>query len=308
MEALGTEMDLQSEDRTMGRMVSWTVFGVVMGAVAVSGTAAPQTPEQRVAPPAQSQPASLDQMMRLTESRYQIGQIERLLEGAVEHGAKVIRDRLLAIMPADMLLTDNARARGFRLDGYGVFFDVEVPTLEGTLPWSFRTLDQNDLGVDNALQTLRTFVQTSATNDVALRQALERIELQLTPSSGIVNVASTTAAAPRTTNAQSTPAPVARTTPVASDPILANPNEAYRAAIRKALIEAMLEHTRGLNLAPNEWLTVAARSSDDRPRLAPADPEGQTNLLSIRGSDLAEFLAGQITLEEAVKRVDVRVF
>jgi len=292
----------------MGRMVSWTVFGVVMGAVAVSGTAAAQTPEQRVAPPAQSQPASLDQMMRLTESRYQIGQIERLLEGAVEHGAKVIRDRLLAIMPADMLLTDNARARGFRLDGYGVFFDVEVPTLEGTLPWSFRTLDQNDLGVDNALQTLRTFVQTSATNDVALRQALERIELQLTPSSGIVNVASTTAAAPRTTNAQSTPAPVARTTPVASDPILANPNEAYRAAIRKALIEAMLEHTRGLNLAPNEWLTVAARSSDDRPRLAPADPEGQTNLLSIKGSDLAEFLAGQITLEEAVKRVDVRVF
>jgi hypothetical protein len=70
----------------------------------------------------------------------------------------------------------------------------------------------------------------------------------------------------------------------------------------------MLEHTRGLNLAPNEWLTVAARGSDDRPRLAPADIEGQTNVLSVRGSDLAAFLAGQITLEEAVKRVDVRVF
>jgi hypothetical protein len=95
---------------------------------------------------------------------------------------------------------------------------------------------------------------------------------------------------------------------VPNDPILANPNEAYRAAIRAALIEAMLEHTRGLNIGPNEWLTVAARSSDDRPRLAPADPEGQTNLLSIRGSDLAAFLAGQITPEEAMKRVDVRVF
>jgi len=294
----------------MGKQVSWAVFGVVLGVVAVSGTAAAQTPEQRVAPPAQSQPASLDQMMRLKESRYQIGQIERLLEGAVEHGAKVIRDRMQALVPTDMLLTENARARGFRLEGYGVFFDVEVPTLEGTLPWSFLTLDQNNLGVENALQTLRTYLQTSATNDVALRQALERIELQLTPSSGIVNVAGTPAATPRTANAQSTPTStqVARTTAVASDPILANPNEAYRAAIRKALVEAMLEHTRGLNLAPNEWLTVAARSSDDRPRLAPADPEGQTNLLSIRGSDLAEFLAGQITLEEAVKRVDVRVF
>jgi hypothetical protein len=95
---------------------------------------------------------------------------------------------------------------------------------------------------------------------------------------------------------------------VANDPVLANPNEAYRAAIRTALVEAMLEHTRGLNLAPNEWLTVAARGSDDRPRLAPADTEGQTNVLSVRGSDLAAFLAGQITLEEAVKRVDVRVF
>src|SRR6187431_1964750 len=116
----------------------------------------------------------------LRESRYQIGQIERVLEGAVEHGATVIRDRLQALMPADMLLTENARARGFRLDGYGVFFDVEVPSLEGTLPWSFRTLDQNNLGIDSALRTLRTYVQ-SAGNDVNLQQALKRVELQVAP-------------------------------------------------------------------------------------------------------------------------------
>jgi hypothetical protein len=282
------------------------VIGVVSGGVALSSPAVAQTREQR--PPATAQQtAALEQVLQLKESRYQIGQIERLLEGAVEHGATVIRDRLLAIMPADMLLTENARARGFRLDGYGVFFDVEVPNLEGTLPWSFRTLDQNDLGVGNALQTLRSYIQTSATNDVALRQALERIELQLTPGPGTVNVAVPAAATPRTVNTQSAPAAV-QSPQVANDPVLANPNEAYRAAIRTALVEAMLEHTRGLNLAPNEWLTVAARGSDDRPRLAPADTEGQTNVLSVRGSDLAAFLAGQITLEEAVKRVDVRVF
>jgi hypothetical protein len=279
---------------------------VVSSGVALSSPAVAQTREQR--PPATAQQtAALEQVLQLKESRYQIGQIERLLEGAVEHGATVIRDRLLAIMPADMLLTENARARGFRLDGYGVFFDVEVPNLEGTLPWSFRTLDQNDLGVGNALQTLRSYIQTSATNDVALRQALERIELQLTPASGTVDVAAPAAATPRTVNTQSAPAAV-QPPQVANDPVLANPNEAYRAAIRTALVEAMLEHTRGLNLAPNEWLTVAARGSDDRPRLAPADIEGQTNVLSVRGSDLAAFLAGQITLEEAVKRVDVRVF
>src|SRR5262245_11245562 len=127
-----------SEERAMSRTVSW----MVIGAVGVSGTAMAQTPRAEATA---QQAVVLEQVLQLKESRYQIGQIERLLEGAVEHGATVIRDRLLAIMPADMLLAENARARGFRLDGYGVFFDVEVPNLEGTVPWSFRTLDQNDL-------------------------------------------------------------------------------------------------------------------------------------------------------------------
>src|SRR5438105_2694260 len=128
----------------MCRMVVW----MVVSAAAVSGTASAQTREPRSATTRQ-QTAVLEQELRLRESRYQIGQIERLLEGAVEHGATVIRDRLqaIAIMPADMLLTENARARGFRLDGYGVFFDVEVPSLAGTL-WTFQTLGQNDLGVN----------------------------------------------------------------------------------------------------------------------------------------------------------------
>jgi hypothetical protein len=300
----------------MGRTGSWMVIaGVAAAVVAVSDTAGAQTRDPGAG--ATTQPAALEQVLQVKESRYQIGQIERLLEGAVEHGATVIRDRLVAIMPADvvpadMLLTENARARGFRLDGYGVFFDVEVPSLVGTLPWSFRTLDQNDLGVDNALQTIRAFIQTNGTKDVALRQALERLELQLVPPTGTSNVATAPTTTPRTVSTQTAPvaqtAQVAQASQVSNDPILANPNEAYRAAIRSALVEAMLEHTRGLNLAPNEWLTVAARGSDDQLRLAPAGTEGQTNILSIRGSDLAAFLAGQITLEEAEKRVDIRVF
>jgi hypothetical protein len=90
-------------------------------------------------------------------------------------------------MPADMLLTEDARARGFRLDGYGVFFDVEVPSLAGTLPWVYQTLDQSALTLDNALRTLRSFVQ--AGNDVDLQQALKRIELQVAPmaSPGVRN-------------------------------------------------------------------------------------------------------------------------
>ncbi|HEY2149885.1 MAG TPA: hypothetical protein VGH34_03705, partial [Vicinamibacterales bacterium] len=57
------------------------------------------------------------------EQRYQIGQMERVLEGAVEHGLAVTRDRVQALAQAqpDTLVSDNAHVRGFRLEGYGVF-------------------------------------------------------------------------------------------------------------------------------------------------------------------------------------------
>src|SRR6185436_15621565 len=121
------------------------------------------------------------QARRAAEQRYQIGQMERLLEGAVEHGVTIIRDHLhaLAQVQPDTLVSDNAHARGFRLEGYGVFFDVVVPSFETTWTWSLRTLDQNDLGLDSALRTLKTHVKTSGDPD--LEQALKRLELQVTP-------------------------------------------------------------------------------------------------------------------------------
>src|SRR5438477_5715331 len=84
------------------------------------------------------------------QSRYQIGVMERVLEGAVEHGASEMRSRWQAVMQTEMLILDNARVRGFRLDGYGAFFDVIVPSVEGTLAWSLRVLEQNDLGLSSA--------------------------------------------------------------------------------------------------------------------------------------------------------------
>jgi hypothetical protein len=306
--------------------------------MAVAGTAAPvfaqgaadrQIDGQRLA-------RELQAAARLREARYQIGQMERLLEGAVEHGASVIRDRLSAVMPADMLLTENARARGFRLDGYGMFFDVEVPSLAGTLPWSIQTLDQNDLGVNNALQTLRTFIERSASNDVNLQQALKRVELQVAPvttalaplagppSANATSVAAGTPSAAGAPSAASTPSAAGpriiagaagAATPdpdaaalIARDAILSDPNEAYRTQIREALIDTMLEHSRGLSLAPEELLTVAARGIEDRPRLTSADSDARTHVLTVRGADLTAFLGGQITRDEARQRVQVRVF
>jgi hypothetical protein len=103
-------------------------------------------------------------------------------------------------------------------------------------------------------------------------------------------------------------AAVAREGQPPTDPILSDPNEAYRTEVLQALKDAMLSHSSSLGIAPTEWLTIAAKGNDDRPRLAPADSGSSTRIIRLRGSDLAEFLAGRITREAALQRIEVRVF
>jgi hypothetical protein len=256
----------------------------------------------QTAAPGQLTPQQRDQ-------RYQIRQMEKLLEGAVEHGAKVTRDRLQAVVPADMLLSDNARVRGYRLEDYGVFFDVAVPMLQGSLTWSIRTLDQNDLGLQSALSALRSLV--AKTNDTNLDQALKRIELQVGPVS--VNAAASpdaplvpgarTAAGSAAVSATSVDAFQAK-----PDPILDDPNEAFRAEIRDALMNAMLDYGGSLRLSGSDLLTVAARGSDDRSAFGPLNDDPQTTMISVRWTDLAAYLSGQISREEVRQRMTVRVF
>lgn len=278
----------------MSRVASTLVAGVLLCAASTH---------------AQSQPAS-----ELRQLRYQIGVMERVLEEAVEHGANLTRDRLQALVPADMLVSEGARVRGFRIESYGMFFDVEVPTLlyQGTLPWMFRTLDQNDLGLASALETLRAVVQKAG--DTNLEQALKRVELQVAPvaisaSSRVAPPAGmpppragarVLAGSPATTSAPRAAA--------AADSNLDDPEEAYRVEVRNALMDAMLDYSRGLSLESGEWLHIAARRHSDDPRLAPTDTDARTVMVRVRGADLTQFLAGQISREEARKRMDVKVF
>ena len=264
---------------------------------------------------AQGQPARPTPQQR--DLRYQIATMERVLEGAVEHGAKVTRDRMQAIVPAEMLLSDNARVRGYRLDGYGLFFDVAVPMLEGSLTWSFRTLDQNNLGLESALTALRSLVEKSG--DTNFEQALKRVELQVAPVSlsapapSLVADARTltgsAAVAPSDPPPASAPAgrPVSAA-PAPADAILDDPVEAFRAEIRDALMDAMLDHGAALRLAPADLLTIAARGSDDRSMLGPLNNDAQTIMITVRGADLTAYLSGQIGRDEARQRMTVRVF
>ncbi len=50
------------------------------------------------------------------------------------------------------------RARGFVLDGYGVFFDVEIPDMNQSVIWSMMNV-QRDRQVGNALDSLRAAIE-----------------------------------------------------------------------------------------------------------------------------------------------------
>lgn len=240
----------------------------------------------------------------MRESRYQIGVMERVLEDAVEHGFNNWRDRLQAVLPAQTVLLDNARARGYRLDGYGVFFNVEVPSLETTWFSVFRTLDQNGLGLENALKTMKGFVEASG--DANLKQALQRIELQVAPAVPPGTLFPGEGA--RTASGSAALPPSDGRTRDDVDPILNDPETTYRLEVIQALRDALLDHGPPLDITADEWLTIGARRNEVRPRIAPADSSARTIIIRLRGLDLGAFRAGRLSREEAVKRVEVRVF
>ena len=270
------------------------------------------------AAPLAAQPGQSRPTAQQRDQRYQITTMERVLEGAVEHGAKVTRDRLhTAGFPPEMLLSDNARVRGYRLDGYGLFFDVAVPMLEGSLTWSLQTLDQNNLGLQSALTALRSLVEKSG--DTNFEQAMKRIELQVAPVSfnsaaptsiltGARTVTGSAAVAPDPAIAAAPDPASASPARPAADAILDDPVEAFRAEIRDALMNAMLDHGAALRLAPTDLLTIAARGSDDRTVLGPLNDEAQTIMISVTAADLTAYLSGQIGRDEARQRMTVRVF
>ncbi len=244
------------------------------------------------------------------DSRYQLRMMEGVLEKAVEHGADIMRQRLRAVLPADMLLSEPARVRGIRLEGYGVLFDINVPSLQSAPLWILQTLDQNNLGLESALNALRTYV--AASGDPNLQQALQRVEISTapTPMPSVLGGAAPAPGPVRMVAGSASSTDNAAAGRAASDPILGNPTEAslreaYHTEITDALMEAMLDHSRGLGIGPGERLVVVAGAANDQPLVA---ADQQTVVISIKGSDLADFLADRITHDETRRRIEVKVF
>jgi hypothetical protein len=272
-------------------------------------------------------PASSNEAEQM-KARQKIFMMEGVLERAVQVGIDTFRRQLSAVMPDDMLLVagDTPAARGFRLDGYGVFFDVEVPGVRPSLAWSLRTMNETAAMFARELQQVRAQLR-QAVNDPGQRQEMDRvlarIQAQMAPGSpgpgspparpgvGVpdgrvsaatlpVDVPAAQAAVPQASGAAAAPP---------SSGLSVEPGEVFTQAVASALIDAMLENSGSLVIASDEWLTVAARDNAQSNRFVASDPSDvMTIVLRVKGSDLADFQARRLTPDEVRKRVEVRAF
>jgi hypothetical protein len=246
-------------------------------------------------------------------ARQKISLMESVLESAVANGADSLMRAVRAVMPPDaLMLTGAPSARGFRLDGYGVFFDVEVPAFRRTIAWTLRQMvDDNGLGAAAAVNQLKAYIATvqDTRQRAALDRALRRLELQVGPVGPVQqDAAARPGATPVSTQALPSAVPLPPTPPVDSA-LIDDPNAAYTREVSAAIIDAMIENSGPLPVGETEWLTVAARDNVRPDRLVPGDTSNISSIVfRIKGSDLAAFRTGRMTLDEARKHVEVTQF
>ena len=79
--------------------------------------------------------------------RQQIAAFETALENAVLQGTQMLNQRLQASNTDNMvMLAGLTRSRGFRLDDYGVVFDVEFPSMRRSMVWTMQELERANAG------------------------------------------------------------------------------------------------------------------------------------------------------------------
>jgi len=241
----------------------------------------------------------------VTESRrHSIRMMEAVLSRAVLGGAEQLAEQLGNGSPNMSFFTGQARAHGFLLEGYGVFFQVEIPEMQQSLVMSVTTLER-DLAVASALEAVRRAMGTvpDGAPKIQAETGLKRLEVLVGPMPAMVEPGN---AAGRNMIRAADTAPVSDL-PTADLSALRDPSAAYRTAIRAALIDAMLEHSRGMNIHPDEWLTVAAHRGE-----SPYGPSeivnSSTLVLRIKGSDLAIYDADRTRKAEIRQRVEAREF
>ena len=282
-------------------MKAWII--VVSLVIGAASSASAQTAQQQ---------ADADQ----AKARQRVFMMEGVLERAVQIGVDSLRQRVRAVMPDDMLLLSGApQVRGFRLEGYGVIFDVEVPALRRSMAWSLRTMNETAAVLARDLQRMRAVLDSipDPRTRAEFERTLRRVQQEVAPVSvppelaGGPTAALGTAVSAASLAATAAAANVPQQQPDAA--LVLDPSEAYTQEVKSALVEAIIENSGPLTIGADEWLTVAARDNVQVDRFMPGDPSDvMTIVLRARGSDLAAYRAQRITLEEMRKRVLVTEF
>ena len=198
------------------------------------------------------------------------GTLERAVTNAARRVAKDVQEHT-SNAAADFATTD-AHAKGFILDGYGVFVYVEIPSLDLNLTVGLM-LDQLD----------RPQQRADAEPGKPVSDRSDRAETKVDP------------------------VPVIPKTARDALKSVMDTGEKYRNEVKLQLTDAMLDFSKNLELKPDEWLSVAARGSDGA--LTPGEILRLTTVvLRVKGSDLADYFAGRLTRDEARAKVEVRQF
>jgi hypothetical protein len=258
---------------------TWLAFAVVI-TMAVPAAVRAQT---RV-------PVTAEQERRQDE----ITVLEGTLTSSVSLAATKVAKEVQSSTPNATLFTGRAQARGFLLEGFGVFFSVEIPSLDLNVMLTMETLERNaqlrnDRSQNNSLPQI-------SLPQVNLPQVnLPQVNLPLPQVNDLPQIN------------RSDPQPDSTAKQMIQSVVAADPGQKYRDAVKLALIDAMLDHSKNLELRPDEWFTIAARGSEAG--LLPGEIfQLTTVILRVKGSDLADYLAGRLTKEEARKKVEVRQF
>jgi hypothetical protein len=242
-----------------------------------------------------SAPAASDERVR------EVKVMENILANAVGQGASDLAHQMQISDPGSVMSINPARARGIALDGYGVLFDVDVPLMNMSVMWTRRQmLVQNlrDQIADARLAQRQRAV--SADDQARLAARIQFLETQLAvlaPSPGPSAASPLQVAQPAPGTVVATTADITQTDPRST-------NQMYSDAIKKALMDAMVNHSSALDLTDTEWLTVAARDNS-----GPTIPGGTNDLsgiiLRIRGSDLAAFRANKLSRDEVLTKIEI---
>ncbi len=221
----------------------------------------------------------------------QIQVLERVLARAVTLGARSVEQQMPPWTPGLMLFAGPAQVRGFRLAGYGVFFDVECPVLRQSILWSMEMMDADLQMMRRSLERLGE----AGSLDRMLREFAPDAAARVAFSPG-----GASAPADRRQRAAAGDAPPAGA--AAADARAADLHTVYQDALRETLLDALLGYggALGAMLERDAWLTVIARDARGQP--------GRDTTVRVKAGDVAALHAGSLTLDEARARVDTSSF